>query len=62
MVFLFKRENKTKKGTKIRTGYACMGCNVAFRSRRGLEAHQGDFWPYCPPVDNSTSKENKGGL
>jgi len=56
MVFLYKKENIAKKKGKIRFGYFCFQCEQKFRSRRALENHQGEFWPGCPPVDNSVNK------
>jgi len=56
MVFLFKRQNIIKKGAKIRLGYQCMGCGKKFQRKRSMQKHQGDFWPYCTPVDNSAGK------
>lgn len=52
MVFLFKRQNIAKKRAKIRYAYQCLGCLRIFRTRKALCAHQGTFWPFCPPVDN----------
>jgi len=54
MVLVFKRRAfKNKRGAKIRYGYLClMGCGAEFKRRRDLEAHQGEYWPGCPPLDH----------
>jgi len=48
MVFLYKRQNISKKKGKIRNSYQCFGCEQSFRSKANMEKHQGDSWPGCP--------------
>jgi len=33
-----------------------MGCGQKFRRRKALGAHQGDFWPFCPPTTQGSLK------